>query len=279
MSTLGKHLHAAFHEPGTRIYAYVQGGVWGLILLSIALLVVEVLLPEGSPGQALVRRADSVLLTVFAVEIVLRVLSFQPPSLQVFRQQPVTRLRTHVLARLRYLVWPIMLVDILAVLALFPGLRGLRALNMDMNQPWLLKARDWLESVQHPDGGWGERANTYDDPVYKGQGPSTASQTAWALMGLCAFDDPNRPSIQRGIQYLIHTQNTDGSWSEDEITGTGFPKVYYLKYDMYRNAWPLLALATYKKLKLNQRPGQPVQKINGASYRLREEPVLAPKKS
>ena len=71
-------------------------------------------------------------------------------------------------------------------------LRGLRALNIDMNQPWLLKARDWLESVQHEDGGWGERCNTYDDPVFKGQGPSTASQTAWAVMGLCAFDDPNR---------------------------------------------------------------------------------------
>jgi squalene-hopene/tetraprenyl-beta-curcumene cyclase len=127
-------------------------------------------------------------------------------------------------------------------------LRGLRALNIDMNQPWLLKARDWLESVQHADGGWGERCNTYDDPVFKGQGPSTASQTAWAVMGLCAFDDPNRPSLKRGIEYLIKTQNADGSWTELETTGTGFPKVFYLKYDMYRNAWPLLALATYKKI-------------------------------
>jgi squalene-hopene/tetraprenyl-beta-curcumene cyclase len=127
-------------------------------------------------------------------------------------------------------------------------LRGLRALNLDMNQPWLLKARDWLESVQHSDGGWGERCNTYDDPVFKGQGPSTASQTAWAVMGLCAFDDPNRASIRRGIDYLIRTQNPDGSWTEHETTGTGFPKVFYLKYDMYRNAWPLLAFATYRKI-------------------------------
>jgi squalene-hopene/tetraprenyl-beta-curcumene cyclase len=127
-------------------------------------------------------------------------------------------------------------------------LRGLRALNIDMNQPWLLKARDWLESVQHADGGWGERCNTYDDPVFKGQGPSTASQTAWAVMGLCAFDDPNRPSVRRGIEYLIRTQNPDGSWTELETTGTGFPKVFYLKYDMYRNAWPLLAFATYRKI-------------------------------
>ena len=127
-------------------------------------------------------------------------------------------------------------------------LRGLRAMNLDMTQPWLLQARDWLESVQLEDGGWGERCNTYDDPVFKGQGPSTASQTAWALMGLCAFGDPDRPSIRRGIDYLIRQQNADGSWSEEEVTGTGFPKVFYLKYDMYRNAWPLLALATYKNL-------------------------------
>ena len=127
-------------------------------------------------------------------------------------------------------------------------LRGLRALNIDMSQSWLLKARDWLESVQHADGGWGERCNTYDDPVFKGQGPSTASQTAWAVMGLCAFDDPNRPSVRRGIEYLIRTQNADGSWTELETTGTGFPKVFYLKYDMYRNAWPLLAFATYRKI-------------------------------
>jgi squalene-hopene/tetraprenyl-beta-curcumene cyclase len=127
-------------------------------------------------------------------------------------------------------------------------LRGLRALNIDMNQPWLLKARAWLESVQREDGGWGERCNTYDDPVFKGQGPSTASQTAWALMGLCAFDDPSRPSIERGIEYLTRTQNEDGSWTELETTGTGFPKVFYLKYDMYRNSWPLLAMATYRNL-------------------------------
>ena len=127
-------------------------------------------------------------------------------------------------------------------------LRGLRALGLDMRQPWLLKARHWLESIQHEDGGWGERCNTYDDPVFKGQGPSTASQTAWAVMGLCAFDDPSRPSVRNGIDYLLRMQNGDGSWTEAEATGTGFPRVFYLKYDMYRNSWPLLALATYRNL-------------------------------
>ena len=70
-------------------------------------------------------------------------------------------------------------------------------------------------------------------------------------MGLCTFGDPERPALKRGIEYLVRTQNTDGSWSEDETTGTGFPKVFYLKYDMYRNNWPLLALATYQKIRAN----------------------------
>ena len=148
-------------------------------------------------------------------------------------------------------------------------LRGLRALNINMNQRWILKARDWLEGVQHEDGGWGERCNTYDDPVFKGQGPSTASQTAWAVMGLCAFDDPHRPSVIRGIDYLIHTQNPDGSWTEDETTGTGFPRVFYLKYDMYRNSWPLLALATYRNL-LQRRFLRSNGRINGQSRHFAE---------
>ena len=141
-------------------------------------------------------------------------------------------------------------------------LRGLHALGVDMHQPWLIKSREWFESVQHADGGWGETCDTYDDPACKGCGPSTASQTAWAIMGLCAFGDATSPALKRGIDYLINAQNRDGSWSEDEVTGTGFPKVYYLKYDIYRNTWPLLALATYKQLcqknethnRLNQQP-------------------------
>ena len=142
-------------------------------------------------------------------------------------------------------------------------LRGLQTLGLDMHQDWLLKAREWYESVQHTDGGWGERGNTYDDPVFKGQGPSTASQSAWAVMALCTFGDPDRPSLRRGIEYLVRTQNEDGSWTEDETTGTGFPKVFYLKYDMYRNAWPLLALATYRHLEQQAR-------INGATRPLRQ---------
>lgn len=146
-------------------------------------------------------------------------------------------------------------------------LRGLRAMGLDMNQAWLQRARAWLESVQHDDGGWGERCNTYNDPVFKGQGPSTASQTAWAVMGLCAFDDPASPALQRGVEYLIRTQNPDGSWTEAETTGTGFPKVFYLKYDIYRNAWPLLALATYRKI------AEASPQLNTGGWNGRERPL------
>lgn len=150
-------------------------------------------------------------------------------------------------------------------------LRGLHALGMDMHQPWLRKAGEWLESVQHDDGGWGERCDTYEDPVFKGRGPSTASQTAWAVMGLCTFGDPNNAALLRGVEYLTRIQNPDGSWSEEETTGTGFPKVYYLKYDMYRNTWPLLALATFRKLVAGASGP-----INGAAYGLPTSPAFAP---
>jgi squalene-hopene/tetraprenyl-beta-curcumene cyclase len=155
-------------------------------------------------------------------------------------------------------------------------LRGLRALNLDMHEPWLLKARQWLESVQHDGGGWGERCNTYDDPVFKGRGPSTASQTAWAVMGLCAFDDPDNPHLKRGIEYLLRTQNPDGSWTEHETTGTGFPKVFYLKYDIYRNAWPLLALATYRKIVRNANTSQ-INEVDGRPHpHLENTPAALP---
>jgi squalene-hopene/tetraprenyl-beta-curcumene cyclase len=124
-------------------------------------------------------------------------------------------------------------------------LRGLRAIGQDMTQDWILRGRDWLESCQNNDGGWGETCGTYENPSTKGIGESTASQTAWAIMGICACDDLDRPSIQRGLRYLLSSQTPDGSWDEEQITGTGFPRVFYLKYDMYRQNFPLLALATY----------------------------------
>jgi squalene-hopene/tetraprenyl-beta-curcumene cyclase len=90
-------------------------------------------------------------------------------------------------------------------------------------------------------------------------------------MGLCAFDDPQRPSLRRGIEYLIRAQNPDGSWTEHETTGTGFPKVFYLKYDMYRNSWPLLAMATYRNVLAQsaaRNNGGPVGQARRASERV-----------
>lgn len=127
-------------------------------------------------------------------------------------------------------------------------LRGLASLGVNFSEPWIQKAKDWLISVQNDDGGWGERCNTYDDPVYKGQGPSTPSQTAWAVMGLLAFEDPDEPALRDGVEFLIQNQNPDGTWTEHETTGTGFPKVFYLKYDLYRISWPLLALGNFQSL-------------------------------
>lgn len=126
------------------------------------------------------------------------------------------------------------------------ALRGLSAVKEDMNQDWIMRSRDWLESCQNPDGGWGETPGSYDHACLKGQGTSTATQTAWAVMGILSFGDPTRPSIQSGIQFLLNTQYADGTWNGDHYTGTGFPKVYYMRYEYYRINWPLIALAEYK---------------------------------
>lgn len=127
------------------------------------------------------------------------------------------------------------------------ALRGLSALKTDMTQDWIVRSRNWLESCQNPDGGWGETPGSYDFPCLKGQGTSTATQTAWAVMGILSFGDPTRASIQSGIQFLLNTQYQDGTWNGDNYTGTGFPKVYYMRYDFYRINWPLISLTEYRR--------------------------------
>ncbi len=108
------------------------------------------------------------------------------------------------------------------------------------------RAVDWLRAVQKPDGSFGESIASYDDPELKGQGPSTPSQTAWGLIGLLAASELSDPAIARAAAYLVAQQNPDGSWDEQEFTGTGFPCVFYLKYHLYRNYFPLYALARYR---------------------------------
>lgn len=123
-------INAAFHEPSTRVYRLVQGTVWALIFLSIAMLVIEPLLPANKSLVRVFRVVDRALLGVFALEYVLRVASFKPPALEVFEPGRLITLRTHIVARVRFALQPLMLVDLLAVLALFPELRGLRALRL-----------------------------------------------------------------------------------------------------------------------------------------------------
>jgi squalene-hopene/tetraprenyl-beta-curcumene cyclase len=125
-------------------------------------------------------------------------------------------------------------------------LRGLAEIGYDMSRPNILRAADWFESVQNPDGGWGESIASYEDPRLKGQGPSTPSQTAWAIMGLVAAGRSSSPAIVRAVDYLTETQLADGTWEEEYWTGTGFPKVFYLRYHYYRLYFPLMALAMWR---------------------------------
>jgi len=125
-------------------------------------------------------------------------------------------------------------------------LAALKAAGESMGQSYVRQAISWLLSMQHPDGGWGETCQTYEDPGLRGAGPSTASQTAWALIGLIAAGEAFNPAVQAGIDFLLRTQEEDGSWEEDAYTGTGFPRAFYLRYDLYRAYFPLMALARYQ---------------------------------
>ncbi len=126
-------------------------------------------------------------------------------------------------------------------------LAGLRAVGEDMSAGYVQRAADWLARVQKPDGSWGESAATYDNPSLKGQGPATASQTAWATMGLLAVRGPHDETVKKGIDWLIANQSDDGAWEEHWFTGTGFPRVFYLKYHLYRHYFPLMALGRYRR--------------------------------
>ena len=110
------------------------------------------------------------------------------------------------------------------------------------------RAVGWLRAVQNPDGGFGESIASYYNPALKGKGSSTASQTAWGLIGLLAASEPGDPAIARAVNHLVDQQQSDGSWAEREFTGTGFPCVFYLKYHLYRNYFPLYALSRYRNV-------------------------------
>ncbi len=128
-------------------------------------------------------------------------------------------------------------------------LAGLRSIGEDMSAPYVRRAVAWLESRQNPDGGWGESCLSYSDPATAGQGPSTPSQTAWALLALLSAGVSDSLTVVRGINYLLRHQREDGSWVERAHTGTGFPRVFYLRYHWYCQYFPLWALAMYRNLK------------------------------
>ena len=112
-------------------------------------------------------------------------------------------------------------------------------------QEYCKRAVEWLKSVQKPDGSFGESLRSYHVASSKGQGNSTASQTAWGLIGLLAAAGPDDPASSKAAEYLVTQQNEDGSWDESDFTGTGFPCVFYLKYHLYRNSFPVYALARF----------------------------------
>jgi squalene-hopene/tetraprenyl-beta-curcumene cyclase len=123
---------------------------------------------------------------------------------------------------------------------------GLEAIGLDPRHPMVRRAVAWVKKVQQREGGWGETCQSYNDPALAGQGAPTASQSAWALLALIAAGEGRSEAVKRGIDYLTRTQQPDGDWHEDQFTGTGFPKVFYLRYHLYRLYFPLMALARYK---------------------------------
>jgi squalene-hopene/tetraprenyl-beta-curcumene cyclase len=142
-------------------------------------------------------------------------------------------------------------------------LQGLQCIGFDMRDPMVRRAVAWLEKVQQPSGAWGESCRSYDDPRLAGQGEPTASQTAWALLALLAAGEADSSAVHRGIDYLIGSQRPDGNWDEEPFTGTGFPKVFYLKYHLYRLYFPLMALARHSKA-VSYQPSAINQKSLGA---------------
>ena len=117
--------------------------------------------------------------------------------------------------------------------------------QLPAHDPMVERAVAWLRSVQNADGGWGECLESYGNRALMGKGRSTPSQTAWALMGLLAYAPRDDAAVERGIAWLLSKQNAEGSWDEEEFTGTGFPNHFYLRYNLYRHYFPLMAIGRF----------------------------------
>jgi squalene-hopene/tetraprenyl-beta-curcumene cyclase len=127
---------------------------------------------------------------------------------------------------------------------------ALNAAGVPHGAPTVRKAVEWLFAIQNPDGGWGEDCDSYD-LAYKGYtpAPSTASQTAWALLALMAVGQVDSEAVARGMAWLQANQQPDGLWGQEMYTGGGFPRVFYLRYHGYPKFFPLWAAARYRNLK------------------------------
>jgi len=126
------------------------------------------------------------------------------------------------------------------------ALTGLASIGEDMSQSYVRRSIKWYEDHQNEDGGWGETCESYKNPSLAGTGNSTASQTAWAIMGMIAGGEEKNLVVRRGIEFLLDRQELNGSWYEDEFTGTGFPMHFFIKYHMYQHFFPLMALGKYR---------------------------------
>jgi squalene-hopene/tetraprenyl-beta-curcumene cyclase len=126
----------------------------------------------------------------------------------------------------------------------FLALRGLAASGYNDREAPVQRALEWIRSIQNFDGGWGESCASYDDNRFVAA-PSTPSQTAWAILALLAGGDTTSTSLHDGVAYLLRTQTNEGTWEENLATGTGFPKVFYLSYHLYRHSFPLMALNSF----------------------------------
>ena len=146
-------------------------------------------------------------------------------------------------------------------------LRALETVSLTA-QEYCQRAVAWLRAIQKPDGSFGESLQSYDHSSTKGQGQSTPSQTAWGLIGLLAAADLSDPAVGKAVSYLMAQQNDDGSWSENDFTGTGFPCVFYLKYHLYRNSFPVYALARYHN-QANEAEEYRALRFQPAEFRLR----------
>lgn len=131
-------------------------------------------------------------------------------------------------------------------------LAGMRAIGADLDAPYIRRAVGWLKRHQNADGGWGETLASYENEALAGCGESTPSQTAWAILGLLAGENEVSPEVQKGVDFLLRSQNPDGTWNEELWTGTGFPRHFYLRYDGYRNYFPLMALGQFRQRLLAQ---------------------------